>query len=111
LAAHKADRAIVVREVLAAAGIEAPSTDRIGAAVLSEDGLPRYVWEPVPAGDASYATTVLLSIAQAKRWRAEYEEARRRLGDPARAGPVDNRSATTPGGRPIASPHRSGAWR
>jgi hypothetical protein len=101
---HKADRATVVREVLAAAGIEAPSTDRIGADVLAQDGLPRYVWRPVPAGDASYATTVLLSIAEAKRWRAEYEEARRRLDDPARAGPVDGRSATTPPRPPDSQP-------
>ena len=65
LAEHKADRATVVREVLAAAGVEAPATDRMSADVLADDGLPRYVWEPVPTDQAAYATTVLLSIAQA----------------------------------------------
>ena len=102
LAEHKADRATVVREVLAAAGVEAPATDRMSAEVLADDGLPRYVWEPVPADQAAYATTVLLSIAQAKRWRTEYEHAKQQLADRSRAspddadpGPVDSRSATT----------------
>ena len=102
LAEHKADRATVVREVLAAAGVEAPATDRMSAEVLADDGLPRYVWEPLPTDQATYATTVLLSIAQAKRWRAEYEHAKQQPADRSRAspndadpGPVDNRSATT----------------
>ena len=30
--------------------------------MLADDGLPRYVWEPVPTTEAEYATTVLLSI-------------------------------------------------
>lgn len=101
LAEHKSDRATVVREVLAAAGIEAPATDRMSADALADDGLPRYVWEPVPTDQAAYATTVLLSIAQAKRWRAEYEHAKQQFADRSRAspheadpGPVDSRSAT-----------------
>jgi hypothetical protein len=103
LSEHKADRATVVRQVLAAAGVEAPASDRMSADVLAEDGLPRYVWEPVPATEAEYATTVLLSIKQAQRWRAEYETAKQQLADRARAGPgrggdgpVDSCSATTP---------------
>jgi hypothetical protein len=102
LAEHKADRATVVREVLAAAGVEAPERDRMSADMLAADGLPRYVWEPVPTSEAEYATTVLLSIAQAKRWRTEYETAKQLLADRTRAGPdgepdgpVDSRSATT----------------
>jgi hypothetical protein len=102
LAEHKADRATVVREVLTAAGVEAPDRNRMSADALGADGLPRYVWEPVPTSEAEYATTVLLSIAQAKRWRAEYEAAKQQLADRARAspggaptGPVDSRSATT----------------
>jgi hypothetical protein len=103
LSEHKADRATVVREVLAAAGADAPATDRMSADVLADDGLPRYVWEPVPATEAAYATTVLLSIKQAQRWRAEYEQAKEEVADRTRAGPgcggdgpVDSRSATTP---------------
>jgi hypothetical protein len=103
----------VVRAVLAAAGVEAPATDRTSADVLADDGLPRYVWEPVPATEAEYATTVLLSIKQAQRWRAEYETAKQQLADQTRAGPgtrggpVDSRSATTPRGLPITSRPRS----
>jgi hypothetical protein len=103
LAEHKADRATVVREVLASAGVEAPATDRMSAEVLADDGLPRYVWEPVPINEAEYATTVLLSIKQQQRWRTEYESAKQQLAGRARAdpgsggdGPVDSRSATTP---------------
>jgi hypothetical protein len=103
LSEHKADRATVVREVLAAAGVEAPASDRMSAEVLADDGLPRYVWAPVPTTEAEYATTVLLSIKQAQRWRAEYETAKQKLADQTRAGPggggdgpVDRRSATTP---------------
>ena len=108
---HKADRATVVREVLAAAGVEAPATDRMSADVLADDGLPRYVWEPVPTTEAEYATTVLLSIKQAQRWRAEYETAKQQLTDHTRAGPgtrgdgtVDSRSATTPPRPPANQP-------
>lgn len=102
LAEHKADRATVVRKVLAAAGVEAPDRDRMASDALGADGLPRYVWEAVPTSEAEYATTVLLSIARAKRWRAEYETAKQLLADRTRAGPdgepcgpVDSRSATT----------------
>jgi hypothetical protein len=41
LSQHKADRAAVVREVLGAAGVEAPATDRLSTDVLALDGLPR----------------------------------------------------------------------
>jgi hypothetical protein len=102
LTEHKADRATVVRQVLAAAGIKAPDADRMSAEALADDGLPRYVWEPVPISEAEYATTVLLSIKQAQRWRAEYETAKQQLAVQTRAGPeidatgpVDSRSATT----------------
>jgi hypothetical protein len=103
LSEHKADRATVVREVLAAAGVEAPATGRLSADVLAGDGLPRYVWEPVPISEGQYATSVLLSIKQALRWRSEYETAKQQVADRTRAGPhtrgdgpVDSRSATTP---------------
>jgi hypothetical protein len=113
LSDHKADRAAVVREVLAAAGVEAPKTDRMSAEVLADDGLPRYVWEPVPTDEASYATTVLTSIRQAQRWRVEYAAAR----ELARASPIGEVGGlwTTvrqpqPRGRTIASQPRSSDW-
>ncbi len=54
----------------------------MSADVLADDGLPRYVWEPVPTNEAEYATTVLLSIKQAQRWRAEYETGEAAAGRP-----------------------------
>jgi hypothetical protein len=113
LSDHKADRAAVVREVLAAAGVEALASDRLGADVRAADGVPRYVWEPVPTSEASYATTVLVSIRQAQRWRADYEAAK----DVARASPTGEPADlwTTvrqpqPRGRTIASQPRSSGW-
>ena len=38
LSEHKADRATVVREVLAEAGIDAPEADRMAADILAADG-------------------------------------------------------------------------
>jgi hypothetical protein len=101
LSEHKADRATVVRQVLAAAGVETPATDRMSADVLADDGLRRYVWEPVPPRRPSTPRR-FCSIKQAQRWRAEYESAKVQLADQTRAGPstggagpVDSRSATT----------------
>ena len=57
----------------------------------------------MPTREAQYATTVLLSIMQARRWRTDYATAKRQVADQTRAGPgtrgdgpVDSRSATTP---------------
>ncbi len=110
LSEHRADRAAVVREVLAAAGVEAPAVDRMAASVLAEDGLPRFVWEAVPVTEADYATTVLLSVVEARQRRAQYEAAKRWVADSARAspthesGPVDSRSATTTPRPPDSQP-------
>ncbi len=92
---HRADRAAVVREVLAEAGIEAPETDRMAADVLAQDGLPRYVWEPAVVDAADYVDVVLRSIVETIRWRQEYEDAKRRRGSRASPGePVETNSAT-----------------
>ena len=94
---HRADRAAVVREVLAEAGIAAPETDRLAATVLAADGLPRYLWEPQLADYADYVHVVLGSVIETIRWREEYEEAKRRAAS--RAGPeqpVETNSATAP---------------
>jgi hypothetical protein len=74
---HRADRAAVVREVLAEAGIEAPETDRIAATVLAKNGLPRYVWEAQRVESADYVSVLIQSIAEAVRWRQEYGDAKR----------------------------------
>jgi hypothetical protein len=93
LADHRADRATVVRQVLTAAGYEPPEADRMAASVLDTDGRPRYVWDEVPAAERDYARVILGMVAQARRWRTEYNTARRiaeQAGGPggARAGPT-----------------------
>lgn len=93
LAEHRADRAEVVRQVLAESGIEAPDRDRWSAKVLTDDGRRRFVWEDMPTDDADYIDVVMATIAEQQRWRSQYETAKTRW-DAARASPVDNSSAT-----------------
>ena len=95
LAEHRADRAEVVRQVLAESGIDAPDRDRWSAEVLTDDGRRRFVWEDMPTDDADYIDVVMASIAEQQRWRTQYETAKTRW-DAARASPVDTRSATRP---------------
>jgi hypothetical protein len=99
LAQHRAERAEVVRQVLAESGIEAPERDRWSAEVLTDDGRRRFVWEDMPTDDADYIDVVMGSIAEQQRWRREYESARTRW-DAVRSRshpPVDSRSATQTG--------------
>jgi hypothetical protein len=93
LTEHRADRTEVVRQTLAAAGIDAPETHRCAADVLADDGLPRFVWEDAQVDPRRYADVMLAAVAQRRCWRAQYEHAREVTG----AGPpplVDGRSAT-----------------
>lgn len=95
LAHHKADRAAVVRAALEAAGIDAPNARRMAADEPHTDGLPRYVWENLPVEARDYAAAIASAIAQATRWRHEYEHAKALLTppDPPPDGPVDSHSA------------------
>jgi hypothetical protein len=84
LADHQADRATVVREALAAAGIVMPDADRYSATATDPDGRPRFVWAPIdPAREdpAMFRQAVLLAVQQRRRWRAEYEAAKAQLAD------------------------------
>jgi hypothetical protein len=79
LAGHRADRATVVRQVLAAAGVKAPEVDRMAADVLRGDGVPRYrwrVWDPLDATVPVYRQVITRSIAEKLRWRSQYEAAK-----------------------------------
>ncbi|WP_146906240.1 replication initiator [Cellulomonas aerilata] len=93
LTEHRADRATVVRQVLEAAGIAALEAGRLSAEVLDHDGKPRFVWEDLPVGGRDWATVVAGSVMERRRWREQYEEAKRASDD--EGPPVDNRSATT----------------
>jgi hypothetical protein len=93
LTEHRADRAAVVRQVLQAAGIDAPQADRLSTDVLDEDGKPRFVWDDVPLTATEWSSVVVASVLQRRRWREQYEEAKQTTLD--RDGPpVDNRSAS-----------------
>ncbi len=89
LTEHKADRADVVRQTLAAAGIEMPDQDEYSATVTGDNGEPRYRWEVVTLDDPdrpTYADVIGPAVNQAHEWRTQYDQAKR-------AGPVSN-SAT-----------------
>jgi hypothetical protein len=76
LAEHKADRAEVVRQTLAAAGIDAPDTDRYSATATTDDGTPRYLWFAVDPDDddiPTYRRVIADGITEKFRWRTEYE--------------------------------------
>ena len=90
LADHQADRAIVVREALAAAGIVAPDADRYSATAADERGNLRFVWTPIAPGredPATYRQAIMLSIEQRRRWRTEYEAVKAQLGSLSATGP------------------------
>jgi hypothetical protein len=98
---HRADRADVVREVLAAAGYTAQDADRMAADVLA-DGRPRYVWSDTEPAERDYAAVITASMRQRRLWRQQYDRAKtvtQQRGSPPGppgTGPVDTRSATTP---------------
>jgi hypothetical protein len=84
LADHQADRATVVREALAAAGIVMPDADRYSANATGPDGQPRFEWAPIdPAREdpAMFRQAILMAVQQRRRWRAEYEAAKSQLAD------------------------------
>lgn len=91
LSEHRADRAEVVRQTLAAAGIEAPDRDRCSARATDPDnpaGGPRFVWFPMNPNDAdapTYRRVMADTITERARWRIEYEHAKQALQ---RAGPA-----------------------
>jgi hypothetical protein len=97
LAGHRADRATVVRQVLAAAGVEAPEVDRMAADVRREDGVARYrwrVWDPLDSTVPVYRQVLTRSIAEKLRWRSQYEAAKQAsspTGSPCGNGPPPDR--------------------
>jgi hypothetical protein len=66
LTEHRADRAIV-RAVLTEAGIDLDAYDTHSATVLSPDGRPRYLWEPVDPNDPD--TSVCAQLTPQTRGR------------------------------------------
>ena len=89
LSDHKADRAEVVRQVLAAAGVETHEIERLSVSVLRDDGIPRFswkIWDPLDASVPIYRQVMTRAIAEKLRWRRQYEQAREHAGhDPPEA--------------------------
>ncbi|UPK73173.1 replication initiation protein [Nocardioidaceae bacterium SCSIO 66511] len=92
---HRADRAAVVRAVLAEAGIETPDRQRYATSQTLEDGTPRYDWERVdledPDGVDALNTAFRQSIIERIKRRNQYEAAKRARTD--RDGPPHDHSA------------------
>jgi hypothetical protein len=85
LAAHKADRAAVVRAALEEAGVDPDDHDELS--ISGSDG--RWDWEVLGRSrvdEATYAAAIAEAIETRQRWRREYEAARELTA--ARAGPA-----------------------
>ena len=76
LGEHRADRAEVVRQALASAGIEMAAADRMAARVVDDEGNHRFEWATVVTGAGSKADLLMSTIVERRRWREEYERAR-----------------------------------
>ena len=78
---HRADRAEVVRQVLLAAGIEAPEIDRLSVQAKCADGTQRFEWrvfDPLDSTVPIYRQVMTRAISERMRWKAEYEAAKAR---------------------------------
>jgi hypothetical protein len=85
LSDHAADRQEHVRQTLIGAGMLPPDEDRTSAA-------GRLVWEPTAPGDPDVPPRPLLvlhAVAERRRWRWEYQQARRSPGGAAGGGRRD----------------------
>lgn len=93
LTEHRADRATVVRETLAAAGFEAEDLDRLGAHHTLPDGRPRFVWTDVPVTQSDYTAVIARQIATRRAWQTQYDTAKsvlERQGQTGSDPPVDD---------------------
>jgi hypothetical protein len=105
LSDHRADRAEVVRQVLAAAGVDAPEIERLSASVAREDGTPRFhwkIWDPLDASVPVYRQVMTRAIAEKLRWKRQYDRAKEHAGpDPPAAStpprPPDSRPTKVAG--------------
>lgn len=87
LTEHRADRTEVVRQTLAAAGVEMDDQQALSTTATSDDAdddRPRYVWSPIRPGDQDvppHKWVLAQGINQRIRWRTEYERARQLARD------------------------------
>lgn len=83
LSEHRADRALVVRQVLQEAGLTAPEIDRLAAETRTPDGEARFEWTKLEHRPQAYVGVILRSVAERRRWRADYEKAKTQGGEAA----------------------------
>lgn len=79
LAEHAADRAEVVRQVLADAGIDTSDRHRCSATTPGPDGNPRFVWTRIAHHDQdalTYHEAIAAAISERASWREQYEHAK-----------------------------------
>jgi hypothetical protein len=102
LAAHKADRAAVVRAALEEAGIDPDDHDELS--VVGTEG--RWSWELLGRSrvDApTYAAAISQAITTRQRWRAEYDAAKAARAGPAPPCPTDGGSTIDPSSEGVPS--------
>jgi hypothetical protein len=99
---HRTDRAEVIRQTLAAAGVD--MDDRAAMSVSQTTGdaeQPRFIWTPVRPGDQDAPTpkeVLAYGVTKRIRWREQYEAAKQRARDGTlldRSSAIDQRSATS----------------
>ncbi|WP_019874377.1 replication initiator [Sporichthya polymorpha] len=79
LAQHAADRAAVVAEVLAEAGMTSHDRQRWAATVTDTDGTARYIWTRIDPhdGDAlTYFQAIAAAVRERQQWTAQYDAAK-----------------------------------
>nr|WP_206685794.1 replication initiator [Kribbella qitaiheensis] len=99
LTEHRADRAEVVRQTLAAAGVEMDDQNELSTHNDDAES-PRFIWQPIRPGDEDVPThkeVMAHAITRRIRWRTQYEDAKQRARPPneTRSATDDDRSAAT----------------
>ncbi len=100
LTEHRADRSEVVRQTLAAAGVEMDDQNAL-ATHTDDTEAPRFIWKPIRPGEErslrripTHKEVLADAIATRIRWRTQYEQAKQRANPPPGAPPDDTNSAT-----------------
>ncbi len=98
LTEHRADRAEVIRQTLAAAGVEMDDQSALSVTQnTSDDEQPRFIWTAIRPGDEDVPThkeVMAYAITKRIRWRTEYEAAKQRARDGTASPPSITNSAT-----------------
>ncbi|MEV6891001.1 replication initiator [Kribbella sp. NPDC051137] len=98
LTEHRADRSEVIRQTLAAAGVEMDDQNEL-ATHTDDPEAPRFIWKPIRPGEEgprripTHKEVLADAIATRIRWRTQYEQAKQRANPPG-APPGNTNSAT-----------------